>query len=61
MDPSEKSDSTHHRIVPTVKTVQCVHCGLHLPEVEAISSPHGFYCCREHQQLGLPDESRQSS
>jgi uncharacterized protein len=35
-----------------VDMVQCIHCGVHLPESEAIYDEPNFYCCEEHQRLG---------
>jgi len=31
---------------------QCVHCGVHLPENEAIFDGSNVYCCVEHQRKG---------
>lgn len=34
---------------PVVVVVACAHCGLHLPQTEAlVQGPH-YYCCLEHQ------------
>lgn len=35
-----------------VDTVQCIHCGVHLPKDEAIYEEPDFYCSKEHQRLG---------
>jgi uncharacterized protein len=32
--------------------VPCCHCGLHLPESEAIQSAEGFYCNATHRDAG---------
>ena len=29
--------------------VQCVKCGVHLPEQEAIKASGKFFCCEEHK------------
>lgn len=29
--------------------VQCVKCGVHIPEQEAIKSLGKFFCCEEHK------------
>ncbi len=33
------------------KMVQCVHCGLHFPEREAIYFEKAVFCCEEHKML----------
>lgn len=33
--------------------VSCAHCGLHLPQPEAVEGEGGrHYCCSEHRRLG---------
>lgn len=32
--------------------VSCSHCGLHIPQSEAVSSEQLYYCCNEHSKLG---------
>ncbi len=38
---------------PAVKTpsdmVSCAHCGIHLPQEEAVSGQKGLYCSTEHR------------
>ena len=29
--------------------VRCAHCGLHLPEKEAVASPQAIYCSAAHR------------
>ncbi|RDH97035.1 PP0621 family protein [Caldimonas thermodepolymerans] len=29
--------------------VACAHCGVHLPQDEALSGPGGHYCCEAHR------------
>ena len=31
------------------KMVVCAHCGLHVPETEAIRDGNKIYCCEEHR------------
>jgi uncharacterized protein len=31
--------------------VSCSHCGLHLPQGEAIAAGNKFFCCEEHRRL----------
>lgn len=33
-----------------VPMVSCAHCGLHLPESEALPGRGGHYCCEEHRR-----------
>jgi uncharacterized protein len=35
---------------PTVM-VACLHCGTHLPEIEAVRGRQGAYCCEDHRRL----------
>lgn len=30
----------------------CAHCGVHIPQAEALLSGAHAYCCAEHQRLG---------
>lgn len=50
-----KSLRTHSRLsrpaTPIASMVRCEHCGLFLPEGEAILSQDHFYCCVEHKSL----------
>lgn len=33
------------------KMVRCEHCGVYLPEQEAICSKDRFFCCSDHRKL----------
>ena len=33
--------------------VRCVHCGVHLPRSESITSEGNFFCSDEHRRLHL--------
>ena len=39
--------------------VACAHCGVHLPQIEALVAPsqdathQNWFCCVEHRQLGM--------
>jgi uncharacterized protein len=39
-----------------VNMVSCAHCGIHVPQPEALEKNGHFYCCREHMQLGKREE-----
>ena len=30
--------------------VRCAHCGVHLPQGDALAGPRGWYCCDAHRQ-----------
>lgn len=30
----------------------CAHCGVHIPQAEAVMRGDQAYCCTEHRQLG---------
>jgi len=34
------------------RMVVCAHCGVHLPESEAVRQAERFFCCDEHRRLG---------
>lgn len=34
--------------------VRCTHCGVHLPQGEAVAGRLGWYCSAEHRQLAEP-------
>ena len=36
---------------PPEQMVNCDHCGLYLPQSEAIREANRFYCCAEHRRL----------
>ncbi|GIK11293.1 MAG: hypothetical protein BroJett001_33590 [Chloroflexota bacterium] len=37
------------------RMVACAHCGVHLPESEALEGNGGRFCCEEHRRLGAHD------
>lgn len=41
-----------HNPQRTISMVQCEHCGVHLPENEAIIRQGHIWCSPEHEQLG---------
>lgn len=40
----------------SVDSVQCAHCGLHLPRSEAVSRGDRFYCSQAHLTADEPDQ-----
>ena len=45
---SNKSSAAHDQ---PLNMVRCAHCGLHLPENEAIQSRNAVYCSDAHRAL----------
>lgn len=46
-----KKQTTDQRPEKQVENmVECAHCGVHLPENEAIREGSDFYCCDEHRR-----------
>jgi len=43
------TSSNDQRAMPK-KMVRCAHCGLHIPEVEAVQSDTKYYCSLEHSK-----------
>lgn len=41
------------KITKNSRMVRCVHCGLHIPEDEAISQGGKYFCSLEHAQQHL--------
>ncbi|GAB4180015.1 MAG: hypothetical protein Fur0039_24540 [Rhodocyclaceae bacterium] len=33
------------------RMVSCAHCGVHLPESEAVKRGQSYFCCDEHRRL----------
>ena len=38
----------------TVEIVQCAHCGVHIPETDALKGSKGLYCTAQHRQAREP-------
>lgn len=38
--------------------VRCAHCGLHVPQAEALSSADRWYCCTAHRERDQHAEHR---
>lgn len=45
----ERSDSSVRQSPPAERMLTCVHCGVHLPESEAVSEAGQIYCCEAHR------------
>ena len=52
----QKTRATHRRENQQIM-VSCAHCGLHLPQTEALPGPNGlaeqWFCSSEHRKLGV--------
>ncbi len=42
----------------TEEMVVCLHCGVHLPESEAVGSAAGWFCSDEHRKLQSQESPR---
>jgi len=49
MDRKAVKRSTTPEQINTV--VRCAHCGLHIPQQEAIQVEGHYYCCKEHGKI----------
>lgn len=38
------------------RMLACAHCGLHIPESEALEADERFYCSKQHRRLGAKKE-----
>ncbi|MCW5619392.1 MAG: hypothetical protein KIS65_09310 [Nitrosomonas sp.] len=47
----ETEESTENNTSPKAleEMVRCVHCGVHLPRSESVTSQGEFFCCNEHR------------
>ena len=56
-DKKQQSDREKTRTQTQQTMVSCAHCGLHLPQTEALPGPGGvaeqWFCSSEHRQLGV--------
>lgn len=48
----EQSIKEQHPLSVPSALCQCAHCGVHLPEKEALFDGQTPYCCIEHKQAG---------
>jgi uncharacterized protein len=47
-----KQQRRESKSAQSVNMVACSHCGVHLPQDEAIHKGKSYYCCSEHSRLG---------
>ncbi|MEJ2345037.1 MAG: PP0621 family protein [Gammaproteobacteria bacterium] len=40
------------RSLPTGNMVRCAHCGLHIPQDEALRNGEDYYCSERHRLAG---------
>ena len=48
-EPSSTNTTSNPK--PTQAMVACLHCGVHLPQNDAVHTAHGFYCSDQHRAL----------
>ena len=46
--PKLKKDSSHKESTKNSQMVKCLHCGLHIPDNEAIKQGDKVFCSLEH-------------
>jgi uncharacterized protein len=49
-----RSDGPRRAPPPAERMVACGHCGINLPQSEALESSGRFYCSEEHRRLAGP-------
>jgi uncharacterized protein len=57
---AEVAEQTRPASPPSAQTmVACAHCGLHLPQADAVSDASGkIFCSAEHRRLAQQDTER---
>ncbi len=50
-DASDKKPSPSPLALPQ-DMLACAHCGIHIPQAEALMLGNQAYCCAEHRRLG---------
>jgi len=50
--PPGKTSPRPPRLAKPEDMVRCDACGLHLPRSDALVTPHGIFCCADHQRAG---------
>lgn len=64
-DQQENIDREAERQKAKTNMVACAHCGVHLPQIEALAAPSAdlrsqlWFCSTEHRQFGQ-NEAKQS-
>jgi uncharacterized protein len=54
LGPVEQSKAPRGPRGEPLTMVSCLQCGLHLPQIEAVSGTKGMYCSAAHRQLQEP-------
>lgn len=42
---------THKKMPPSKTIVRCEHCGVHIPQEEALHINQHYFCSEEHRRL----------
>ncbi|ADJ29213.1 PP0621 family protein [Nitrosococcus watsonii] len=48
--------SRKNQVIDSKRMVRCAHCGIFLPEDEALTESNHNFCCREHRELAKSDK-----
>ncbi|KFI23519.1 PP0621 family protein [Nitrosococcus oceani] len=48
--------SRKNQAIDARRMVRCAHCGIFLPESEALTEGSHNFCCREHRELAKSDK-----
>jgi uncharacterized protein len=48
----QSSEPTRSRKQSQQTMIRCSHCGIHLPQAEALAGDRGFFCSQEHRLAG---------
>ena len=51
-DAAATADRAPRALALPQDMLACAHCGVHVPQAEALLSGAHAYCCAEHQRLG---------
>jgi uncharacterized protein len=47
-----KPPKSEQRSVSSEPIVRCAHCGVYIPQTEALGAPDEYFCCEEHRRAG---------
>ncbi|HLW05179.1 MAG TPA: PP0621 family protein [Azoarcus sp.] len=56
LDERRRRNKPMRRPVKGERMLACAHCGLHVPESEALKAEGRFYCSEQHRRLGVQKE-----
>ncbi len=56
--PSRPTPDPRHRALPEQHMVRCAHCGVYVPEAEALGDGGHRYCSQAHRTAGPVPQGR---